>query len=230
VRDARPEAAEAVGTFFLMLIGGAAILAGQPGWLVALAFGGVVAVLVYALGHVSGAHFNPAVTLAFAATGHFPWRRVPAYVLAQLAGALLACVVLLGLGDLGPAVASGRLHGFPAFATETLATALLAFTIIAVATDRRAAPGVAGLAIGLAVSLGALVAGPLTGAAMNPARALAPAVLSGRLDGLLLHVAGPLAGGLTGMLGYEALRRGRKPEAERVLGAAGPFPLEGKDP
>jgi MIP family channel proteins len=224
--DLRPEAAEAVGTFFLLLAGGAAILAGQPGWLVALAFGGVVAVLVYALGHLSGAHFNPAVTLAFAATGHFPWRRVPSYVLAQLAGAVLACVVLLGLGDLRPVVAAGRLTGLPAFAAEGLATALLTFTIIAVATDRRAAPGVAGLAIGLAVFLGALVAGPLTGAAMNPARALAPAVLAGRLDGLPVHLAGPLAGGLAGMAGYEALRRGRKPAAKQVLGSAGPFQLE----
>lgn len=224
--DVRPEAAEAAGTFFLLLVGGAAILVGQPGWLAALAFGGVVAAMVWALGHVSGAHFNPAVTLAFAATGHFPWRRVPSYVLAQLVGAVLACVLLLALGDLGPVVADGRFHGLKAFAVEVLATALLAFTIIAVATDRRAAAGVSGAAIGLAVFLGALVAGPLTGAAMNPARALAPAMLAGRLDGLAVHVAGPLVGGVAGMFAYEALRRGRTPQAERVLGSQGPFPLE----
>jgi MIP family channel proteins len=209
--DLRPEAAEAVGTFFLLLAGGAALLTGQPGWLVALAFGGVVAVMVCALGHVSGAHFNPAVTLALAATGHFPWHRVLPYVAAQAIGALAAALLLRGLGGLAPAVAAGRLDGLPAFAVEALATALLAFTIVAVATDPRVPRGVAGFAIGLAVALGALVAGPLTGAAMNPARALAPAVLAGHTHGLAVHVLGPFAGALAGMAGYEALRPGRAP-------------------
>src|SRR5437667_224956 len=86
--DLRPELAEAIGVFFLLLAGGGAILAGAPGLAVALAFGLAVAVLVYALGHLCGAHFNPGITLAFAATRHFPWRRVPSYLAAQLVGAV----------------------------------------------------------------------------------------------------------------------------------------------
>jgi aquaporin NIP len=93
-RDLRPEAAEALGTFFLLLVGGTALLSGQPAWLVAAAFGGVILVLVYALGPLSGAHFNPAITVAFAVTRHFPWRRVASYVAAQLAGAVLAVLLL----------------------------------------------------------------------------------------------------------------------------------------
>lgn len=225
VRDIRPELAETFGTGLMMLAGGAAILGGQPAWLVALAFGGAIAVLVYALGHVSGAHFNPAITLAFVATGHFPRGRLLPYVVAQLAGATLACLLLLGLGDVRPLVADGRLDGMAAFVVEVLATVLLAFTIIAVATDKRVAPGIAGAAIGMAVFLGALVAGPLSGAAMNPARALAPALVAGRFGGLLVHLAGPTVGAVLGMAAYEMLRRGRTPRHEEAASAA-PVPME----
>ncbi|HUR61409.1 MAG TPA: aquaporin [Candidatus Thermoplasmatota archaeon] len=224
--DLRPEAAEALGTFLMMLAGGAAILTHQPAWAVAAAFGAAVMVLIFALGHVSGAHFNPAITVAFAATRHFPWRRVPTYMLAQVAGAFAACLLLAPLGPLAPVVATGPLAGGQALAVEALATFLLAFVIIAVATDPRAAPGLAGLAIGATVGLGALVAGPLTGAAMNPARALAPALLTSQWDGLAMHLVGPFAGGLVGMLVYEGLRRGSKPRPGEVLGTAGPVDLE----
>ena len=225
--DWRPETAEAVGTFFLLFVGGLAILTGQAGWLVAAAFGGTVLVLVYALGHLSGAHFNPAITLGFAATRHFPWSRVPTYLAAQLVGALAACLLLARLGPITLVVASGPLGGATGLAIEALATFLLAFVILAVATDPRAAPGAAGLAIGATIALGALAAGPLTGAAMNPARALAPALVAGRWDGLALHLVGPFAGGVAGMLAYEALRGGGKPAAPQpVLGSQGPFELE----
>ena len=137
-----------MGTLLMVLVGGAAVVIGQGSLVVALAFGGAVLVLVYALGHLCGAHFNPAITLAFAASGHFPWRRVPGYVAAQLLGALAACLLLLPLGPIAPLVAQGVLTGWSAFAVEAAATFLLAFVIIAVATDERAAPAVAGLAIG----------------------------------------------------------------------------------
>lgn len=227
-RPWQPEAAEAVGTFALVLLGGAAIQAGLSAPLVALAFGGAVMVMVYALGHVSGAHFNPAVTLGFAATGHFPWRRVPGYVAAQAAGALMAVLALRALGPVDGLIASGTQSGPTAVAVEAVATAILALVIIAVATDERAAPAVAGLAIGATVFLCALVAGPLTGAAMNPARALAPAVVTGQWGGLAGHVLGPALGGLLGMLAYQGLRRGARPAQDEALGALGPVDLEAK--
>ena len=227
--DLRPEAAEAVGVFFLLLAGGAAILAGQGGLAVALAFGFVVAVMIYALGHVSGAHFNPAITLAFAATGHFPRRRVASYLLAQGLGAVAALLLLRALfGDVAPVVTRTGLALPLAASVEALASFLLAFVIIAVATDRRAAAGFAGLAIGLTVALNSLWAGPLTGSSTNPARSLAPAVVAGDLAGLWLYLLVPVAGACAGMFAYEALRRGRKPVPGEALGALGPVDVEAK--
>ncbi|MHB8634336.1 MAG: aquaporin [Thermoplasmatota archaeon] len=225
--DVRPEVSEAVGVFFIVLVGGAVMLTGGAPLAVALAFGGVVMVLVYALGHVGGAHFNPAITVAFASTGHFPWRRVPTYLASQSVGALLASAALGIRWDLRPVVAHGPVSGGAATLVEALATSLLAFVILAVATDARAAAGARGLAIGAAVTLGSLAAGPLTGAAMNPARALGPAVAAGAFQGLAAHVVGPFVGAVAGMALYEALRRGRVPRPSRVLGAGGAFELEG---
>ena len=224
--DLRPDLAEGIGTFFLLLAGGAALAAGLAPPSVALAFGGAVLVLVAALGHASGAHLNPAITLAFAATGHFPWRRVPGYVLAQTLGALAACLLLRPLADPALLVAAGPLDGLPAAGVEAAATALLAFVILAVATDRRSALGVAPLAIGAAVALGALAAGPFTGAAMNPARALAPALVAGDLHGLAARMAGPVVGAVAGMLAYEAVRPAARPVPGEALGAVGPVVLE----
>lgn len=230
---ARAVAAEAAGAFFMVLAGGGAILAGADHLAVALAFGLAVAALVYALGHVSGAHLNPAITLAFAATGHFPWRLVPAYATAQVVGATAASLLLAALvpgpvDSLAVGIAPGvGLAG--AVAVEALATAMLAFVILAVATDRRAAPAAAGLAIGFAVLVGALWAGPLSGGAMNPARALGPALAAGDLRHAWVWLVGPVAGAVAGMAGYEALRGGRKPAkaAEAELGALGP--VDGAD-
>ena len=227
--NVRPELAEALGVFLIVGLGGMAILGGAAALAAALAFAFAVTVLVYAFGHLSGAHFNPAVTLAFAATGHFPWRRVPGYLAAQLVGATLAGLLLLALfGDAAPAATRlgagvGPLEGF---AVEAVATFLLALVIIAVATDPRSAPGLAGLAIGLAVGVGAIAAGPLTGGSMNPARSLGPAVAAGRWEDLWLYLAAPTAGAVAAMLAYEALRPGARPQPEeRTLGTAGPFRL-----
>ncbi len=232
--DIRPEAAEALGVFALVFAGAGAIMAdattGELGHVgVSLVFGFVILAMVYALGHVSGAHFNPAITLAFAATGHFPWHRVPGYVLAQTVGAVVAALLLRAI--LGPVadVGATRLDGVTngqGFLLETLATFFLAFVIVGVATDRRAAPGAAGLAIGLTVALGALFAGPFTGASMNPARTLGPAVASGAWDHVWLYLGAPVLGAVLAMATYEALRPGRlaiKPKT--ALGALGPIDL-----
>ncbi len=238
--DLRPAFAEALGAFALVLAGCGAIMANaETGALghvgVALTFAFVIAVMVYALGHVCGAHFNPAITLAFAATGHFPWRRVPSYVLAQAAGATAAALALrLLLGDVareGATALGAGVGPLQGFVLEALATFLLAFVIVAVATDRRAAPGVAGLAIGLTVGLDALAFGPFTGASMNPARSLGPALASGSFAGLWLYLTAPIVGAVAGMLAYEALRPGRLGiEAKEPLGALGPVPALSEAP
>jgi MIP family channel proteins len=231
--DHRPELAEALGVFFLVLVGcGAIMMDATTGALgavgVSLAFGFVIVILVYAMGHVCGAHYNPAITLAFALTGHFPWRRVPTYLLAQLVGATAAAFLLRALlGDVafvGSTMPAAGVAPWVAFVVEGLATFLLALVIIGVATDKRAAPGVAGLAIGGAVLVDALAFGGLTGASMNPARSLGPALASGDLSFLWLYLLAPCVGAGLSMLLYEYLRAGRLGIAAREpLGALGPI-------
>ncbi|MHB1262174.1 MAG: MIP/aquaporin family protein [Thermoplasmatota archaeon] len=231
--DARAVVAEAIGVFFIVLAGGAAILSGGNALSVALAFAFTVAVLVYALGQVCGAHYNPAVTVAFAATGHFPWRLVPWYAGAQLLGGIAGAYALrLLYGGVDPTVTDiGRgLDLWKGFVVEVLATAMLALVIIGVATDRRASSAMAGLAIGLAVGVGSLWAGPLTGAAMNPARALGPAVAGLEWADLWLYLTAPFLGALLGMLGYEKLRGGEAPGKGEPLGALGPLGPRGNRP
>lgn len=223
-----PEAAEAIGTFALVLCGVGAILTSIQygafgGAAVAAAFGLVITVMVYATGHVSGAHFNPAVTFAFAATGHFPWSRVAAYWAAQCLGALAAAIVLAGLFDgadlvAGTTTPAAGLGPAQALTVELVITALLMFVIASVATDGRAVAPMAGIAIGATVALMALWAGPLTGASMNPARSLGPALAAWEVRALVwtaAYTATALGGATLGALGYEAIRRGDRPRGRR---------------
>lgn len=177
----RSAAAEGVGTYALVTAGCGAIMVNQQtGALghvgVALTFGLIVLVMIAAAGHISGAHFNPAVTLAFAATRHFPWRQVPVYIASQMIGAVLGGLTLrLLLGDaanLGVTLPAGT--AAQAFGLEVLLTAVLMFVIISVATDTRAVGAPAAIAIGFNVALSALWAGPISGASMNPARSGQP--------------------------------------------------------
>lgn len=210
---ARALGAEAIGTFALVFAGGGAIMAdartealGQVG--IALAFGLAIMVMVYAAGHVSGAHFNPAVSLAFAVTRHFPWPRVVAYWGAQLAGALAAAALLRGsLGDVanvGATVPSGSDR--QSLLWEAVLTFFLMFVIMAVATDTRAVGEAAALAIGGTVALGALAGGQVSGASLNPARSIGPALVAGETRALWVYVAGPLAGATLGGLAYQLVR------------------------
>ena len=180
-------AAEAIGTFALVFAGAGAIMVtektGDPGNLgVALTFGLVIMAMIYAVGHISGAHFNPAVSFAFALTRHFPWPRAACYWAAQLAGALAAALLLRSsLGDVanvGATLPSGS--DGQAFLWETILTFFLMFVIMAVATDTRAVGEAAALAIGGTVALDALFGGPITGASMNPARSAGPAIAAER--------------------------------------------------
>ncbi|WP_329572038.1 MIP/aquaporin family protein [Kitasatospora sp. NBC_01266] len=196
--------AEGVGTFFLVLVAaGAGVVAAVTGGRVtpaaqAIAPGAMVLALIYTLGVTSGAHLNPAVTLAFAARGHFPWRRVPAYVGAQLLGAVAAAAVLralfgtagqLGASRPGPGVGTGA-----AFALEVLLSLGLMTVILGTSTGARNIGHNSAIAIGGYVALAGLWAGPASGASMNPARSLAPVLLGGHGGPLWIYLLGPLIG------------------------------------
>ena len=210
---ARRLAAEALGAFALVFFGAGAIMVdadggglGQLG--VALAFGLAIATMIYAVGHVSGAHFNPAVSLGFALTRHFPWSRVAGYWAAQAAGAVAAAFLLrASLGDVanvGATLPSGSDR--QSFLWEVVLTFFLMLVIMAVATDTRAVGEAAALAVGGTVALGALVGGPVSGASMNPARSLGPALASGELQSLWIYLVAPLVGASLGALAYQLLR------------------------
>ena len=179
---------------------------------IALTFGLVIMVMVYATGHLSGAHINPAVTAAFCASRHFPIRDAAWYVPAQLvgatAGALLLRIVWSGTpADLGatlPTVGAG-----PALVYEVVMTAFLMFVIMAVATDTRAVGAAAAIAIGGTVALDALFGGPVTGASMNPARSFGPALVAGEWHDFWVYVVGPLGGAMIGAFAYQ-LTRGKQ--------------------
>jgi aquaporin NIP len=205
--------AEGIGTFALVFAGcGAIVVDAKTGALghvgVAFSFGLVIMVMIYALGHISGAHLNPAVSLTFAVTRHFPWHRAGAYWCAQVLGALLAAALLrASLGEFahdGATLPSGS-QG-QAFLWELLLTFFLMLVIMAVATDSRAVGEAAAIAIGGTVGLGALFGGPITGASMNPARSIGPAVVSGDQHALWLYILAPAAGAVLAGLTYQFLR------------------------
>jgi aquaporin NIP len=221
-RLARRALMEAIGTFALVTAGCGAIIANvtHPGSLggvgIGLVFGLVIMVMIYAGGHLSGAHYNPSVTIAFTLARHFPVRDALAYVAAQLTGATAAALLLLAawpetpahLGATLPTIASGT-----ALVYEIVLTAFLMFVITAVATDTRAVGAAAAIAIGGTVGLDALFGGPITGASMNPARSFGPALASGTWSSFWLYVAGPIVGAIIGVFAYELVRGPRPAHA-----------------
>jgi len=221
----RRSAAEGLAAFALVFAGCGAIVAnaryggalGAVG--VSLVFGLIIMAMVYATGHLSGAHINPAVTVAFTLTRHFAPRDAVAYIAAQLAGATAGALALLAVwparpADLGatvPTVGAGS-----AFVYELILTAFLMFVIIAVATDTRAVGAAAAITIGGTVGLDALFGGPVTGASMNPARSFGPALVSGTWTDFWVYVAGPVAGAALGALAYQLIRAPKTPPGGEV--------------
>jgi aquaporin NIP len=212
---ARRCVAEAAATFALVFAGCGAIVVnserggslGETG--IAAAFGLVIMAMIYATGHLSGAHINPAVTLAFTATRHFPFRDAAVYIPAQVAGAVAAAGLLdllwtgtpAKLGATVPSVGTGS-----ALVYEFVLTAVLMFVITAVATDTRAAGAAAAIAIGGTVALDSLFGGGVTGASMNPARSFGPAVFASEWTDFWIYLVGPITGAVAGALLYRAVR------------------------
>ncbi|MGH2841317.1 MAG: MIP family channel protein, partial [Solirubrobacteraceae bacterium] len=214
----RRSCAEGLAAFALVFAGCGAIVtdATRDGALgatgVAAVFGLVIMVMIYATGHLSGAHINPAVTIAFALTRHFPLRDAVAYIGAQLAGATAGALLLLAAWTDKPAALGATIPSIDtgtALLYEIVLTALLMFVIVAVATDTRAVGAAAAIAIGGTVALDALFGGPLTGASMNPARSFGPALAAGEWTDFWIYVVGPVTGAALGAGAYQFIRTPR---------------------
>ena len=214
--------AELIGTFILIYTGCAVAVAAilqrptaGPGiydsLAVALAFGLALVVIVAAIGHVSGAHVNPAVTLALAVTKKFSWQYVPIYLVAQLVGAVLGAIAVWITYGGAAREAASLAATFPtegvgdlrALVVEILITFVLVFVVISVATDERAPAGVAPLAVGFALACGVLIAGPVTGGSLNPARTLGPMIVAGQFTALWVYIVGPIVGAVLAALAYD---------------------------
>jgi aquaporin NIP len=211
----RQYTAEALGTFALVFFGtGAIIINQETGGVIthlgiAATFGLIVMVMIYALGPVSGAHFNPAVTIAFTIAKKFPARKIFPFVLSQAIGAFLASLTLRLLFPsnelLGSTLPAGTV--MQSFVLEGILTFFLMLVIIQVATGSKEQGMFAGLAIGSTVLLEAIFAGPICGASMNPIRSFVPAVVSGHLEHLWLYLVAPVSGASLAVFAWRLLKR-----------------------
>ncbi|BFG17193.1 hypothetical protein CerSpe_034670 [Prunus speciosa] len=193
--------AEVIGTYFVIFIGCGSVAVNKiygsvtfPG--IAITWGLIVMVMVYAVGHISGAHFNPAVTVTFAIFRHFPIKEVPLYVVAQVLGSILASGTLCLLLDVPQTAYFG------------------------VATDNRAIGELAGIAVGMTIVIDVFVAGPVSGASMNPARSLGPAIVMHTYKGLWIYFVGPIVGTVLGGFAYNLIRFTDKPLRELTRSAS----------
>ena len=218
---ARAVTAEAAGTFVLVLAITSAAVAAALSWPVAgapygslavpVAGGLALAIAVAGLGHIFGAHLNPAVTLGLAASRRFPWAYVPGYVLAQFAGATAAAAVTWGLyGDQARSIAhldatapAAGVSAGRVLAAEAVVTLVLVLVVMAVATDSRVPRGIAAMAIGAALAVAIVISGPVSGAGVNPARAIGPMILAGQFSDWWAYLAAPLAGGAIAVALYD---------------------------
>jgi len=205
---ARKLAAEAFGTFALVFAGTGAIVVNEAtgGTVshvgISLTFGLIVLAMIYSLGDVSGCHLNPAITLGFYAARRFESRLVIPYIFCQCLGAIGASVAIRmmfpGNGTLGATLPAG--DAGQAFVLELVLTLILMFVVLSVSTGSKEKGVLAGVAVGSVIALEALIGGPISGASMNPARSLAPAIVSTRFDSLWIYLVAPTLGAFSSVL------------------------------
>ncbi|XP_062106650.1 aquaporin NIP2-2-like [Humulus lupulus] len=226
--------AETIATFLLVFVtcGAGALSANDenkvPKLGASIVGGLIVTVMIYSVGHISGAHMNPAVTLAFAAFRHFPWKQVPFYAVAQLTGALLGAFtlreVLNPIQQLGTTTPSGT--DVQALIMEIVVTFVMMFVTSAVATDTKAVGELAGIAVGSSVCITSVFAGPISGGSMNPVRTLGPAIVSGEYKGIWVYIVGPVIGTLLASGAYRIIRVNDK--AVHAISPSNSFKLPAK--
>ncbi|CDY65403.1 BnaC06g42210D [Brassica napus] len=221
--------AELIGTYFIIFSGCGVVVVNVlyggkvtfPG--ICVTWGLIVMVMIYSIGHISGAHFNPAVTITFAVFRRFPWYQVPLYIGAQLSGSLLASLILRLMFNVTPEAFFGTTPADSvarALVAEIIISFLLMFVISGVATDSRAIGELAGIAVGMTIILNVFVAGPISGASMNPARSLGPAIVMGVYKGIWIYIVGPIVGIMAGGFVYNFIRFTDKPLRELTKSAS----------
>ncbi|XP_019173136.1 PREDICTED: probable aquaporin NIP-type [Ipomoea nil] len=216
--------AEVVGVYFIIFAGCGSVAVNKlyggtvtfPG--ICVTWGLIVMVMVYTLGHVSDGHFNPAVTLTNAIFARFSWKLVPVYIVAQLIGSILASSTLAMIFDITPEAFFGTLpagSNLQSFVVEIIISFLLMFVISSISTDDRATVGdLSGVVIGMTILLNVLVAGPISGASMNPARSIGPAIVKHTYRGLWVYILGPIIGMVAGAFVYNVLKLTHKPASD----------------
>ncbi|KAL2973799.1 hypothetical protein AAZX31_14G067500 [Glycine max] len=214
--------AEVIGTYFVVFAGCGSVAVNKiygsvtfPG--VCVTWGLIVMVMIYSLRHISGAHFNPAVTITLAIFRRFSYKQVPLYIFAQLLGSILASGTLALMLDVTPKAYFGTVpvgSNGQSLVAEVIITFLLMFVISAVSTDDKAVGDFAGVAVGMTIMLNVFIAGPVSGASMNPARSIGPALIKHVYQGLWIYVVGPIVGSIAGALAYNFLRSPYKPPSE----------------
>lgn len=228
----RALAAEIFGTFCLVFAGtGAVIVNDTHGGVVthvgiALTFGLIVLAMIYTVGDASGCHLNPAVTVGFAVAGRFGWSRVGPYIAAECAGAGLASATLRVMFPHHPTLGATLPVGASeqSWVLEFLLTLMLMVVVLSVATGAKEKGLLAGVAVGALIALEALFGGPVSGASMNPARSLAPAIVSGRIDHLWVYLTAPVAGALCGVAVCRVIHPSGqccRPETDESMAAKG---------
>ena len=226
--------AEAWGTFLLVLVAaGADVVAAKSNGAITIGMaviapGLMVMSIIYFMGTVSGAHLNPAVTLAFALRKNFPWRRVPGYIIAQITGGIIAVVFLkifLGnTGSLGATVPGKGIGNLTAFAFEIVLTAGLVSTILGTASGARNIGSNGALAVGGYIALAGLWAAPISGASMNPARSFAPDLIRGNLGTSWIYIAGPVFGAIIAVI-FEFILKGKATDAGSIAAQGEPHEI-----
>ncbi|KAJ4848317.1 hypothetical protein Tsubulata_003706 [Turnera subulata] len=214
--------AEVIGTYFVIFSGCGSVAVNKiygsvtfPG--ICVTWGLIVMVMIYTVGHISGAHFNPAVTITFTIFRRFPLAEAPLYIVAQLMGSILASGTLALVMDIKPEDFFGTVpvgSNGQSLVVEIIISFLLMFVICGTSTDDRAVGHLGGVAVGLTILLNVFVAGPISGASMNPARSLGPAIIKHVYSGIWVYIVGPIIGTIAGAFVYNLMRSTDKPLGE----------------